>query len=220
MRRIKESPKTERGDAFEVFVEAYLATQKISQAREIWPSKAYTSELITRFNLGPRPTVGNDGLYETVTGDWYAYEAKFRSKENLTWAEISSFFGRTEQFDQRVVITPCNYLASEIEDAPNTTIIRGNDLARLKKEDFDAIHQWLEGITIKAERKSRDPHQFDALKVITPALKNHDRVTAVMACGTGKTLVTLWAAEESSAKSVLVLVPSLALIRQTLHEWL
>jgi len=27
----------ERGDAFEVFAEAYLATQKIAQAREVWP---------------------------------------------------------------------------------------------------------------------------------------------------------------------------------------
>ena len=41
-----------------------------------------------------------------------------------------------------------------------------------------------------------------------------------MACGTGKTLVALWAAERLGVKSVLVLVPSLALVRQTLHEWL
>ena len=41
-----------------------------------------------------------------------------------------------------------------------------------------------------------------------------------MACGTGKTLVALWAAEKLGVKNVLVLVPSLALVRQTLHEWL
>ena len=40
-----------------------------------------------------------------------------------------------------------------------------------------------------------------------------------MACGTGKTLISLWAAEQASPKRVLVLVPSLALLRQTLHEW-
>ena len=47
-----------------------------------------------------------------------------------------------------------------------------------------------------------------------------DRVTAVMACGTGKTLVALWLAEAMKCRSVLVLVPSLALMRQTLHTWL
>ena len=51
-------------------------------------------------------------------------------------------------------------------------------------------------------------------------MDEHDRVTAVMACATGKTLVALWLAERMNAKRILVLVPSLALIRQTLHEWL
>jgi predicted helicase len=41
-----------------------------------------------------------------------------------------------------------------------------------------------------------------------------------MACGTGKTLVTLWTAEQLGARKILVLLPSLALLRQTLHEWL
>ena len=41
-----------------------------------------------------------------------------------------------------------------------------------------------------------------------------------MACATGKTLVALWLAERMNAKRILVLVPSLALVRQTLHEWI
>ena len=41
-----------------------------------------------------------------------------------------------------------------------------------------------------------------------------------MACATGKTLVALWLAERKNAKRILVLVPSLMLVRQTLHEWL
>ena len=40
-----------------------------------------------------------------------------------------------------------------------------------------------------------------------------------MACGTGKTLVALWAAEAQDPKTVLVLVPSLALLSQTLPDW-
>ena len=41
-----------------------------------------------------------------------------------------------------------------------------------------------------------------------------------MACGTGKTLIALWVAERLGYKKVLVLVPSLALLSQTLHEWM
>ncbi|MCX6847071.1 MAG: DEAD/DEAH box helicase family protein, partial [Verrucomicrobia bacterium] len=53
-----------------------------------------------------------------------------------------------------------------------------------------------------------------------PALERHDRVSAIMACGTGKSLVSLWVAERIQASRILVLVPSLALLRQLLHEWL
>ena len=40
-----------------------------------------------------------------------------------------------------------------------------------------------------------------------------------MASGTGKTLVALWAAEQEAPKTVLVLVPSLTLLQQTLLQW-
>jgi len=40
-----------------------------------------------------------------------------------------------------------------------------------------------------------------------------------MACGTGKTLVGLWAAEELGARLILVILPSLGLVAQTLREW-
>ena len=36
---------------------------------------------------------------------------------------------------------------------------------------------------------------------------------------TGKTLVALWAVEQLKPKTVLVLVPSLTLLQQTLDEW-
>jgi superfamily II DNA or RNA helicase len=40
-----------------------------------------------------------------------------------------------------------------------------------------------------------------------------------MACGTGKTLVALWATEALRPKTVLVLLPSLTLLQQTPDEW-
>ena len=40
-----------------------------------------------------------------------------------------------------------------------------------------------------------------------------------MACGTGKTLTSLWIKERIKAEQVLVLVPSLSLLSQTLKEW-
>jgi hypothetical protein len=71
-----------------------------------------------------------------------------------------------------------------------------------------------------APKKQPQPHQTEALDALLPALETHDRVSAIMACGTGKTLVALWVAERRQASTMLVLLPSLALLRQVLHEWL
>jgi predicted helicase len=84
---------------------------------------------------------------------------------------------------------------------------------------LQAIADWLRGAAFTPKRKEPLPHQSEALEAILAGLDQHDRVTAVMACATGKTLVSLWLAERRKAKRILLLVPSLALVRQTLHEW-
>jgi predicted helicase len=63
------------------------------------------------------------------------------------------------------------------------------------------------------------PHQLAALFAATEALVHHDRGQLHMACGTGKTLTALRLAERLEADLVLVLVPSLSLLAQTLREW-
>ena len=86
--------------------------------------------------------------------------------------------------------------------------------------DFEEILAWLKGAAARAAPAQPRPHQRKALKDILPALDHNDRATAIMACATGKTFVALWTAERMRCRNILVLVPSLALLRQTLHEWL
>jgi superfamily II DNA or RNA helicase len=67
---------------------------------------------------------------------------------------------------------------------------------------------------------ARLAHQTDAVAALVAALQAHHRATAVMACGSGKTAVGVWTANDLNVKKVVVLVPTLALIRQTRNEWL
>src|SRR5262249_22541004 len=60
--------------------------------------------------------------------------------------------------------------------------------------------------------------QIEALAKISDTLTKSDRAHVVMACGTGKTLVALWAVEALKPKTVLVVLPSLTLLQQTLEE--
>jgi len=220
--RIANLPTTkDRGDAFEIFAEAYLTTQKIVQAKEIWPFEAIPATVAQKLRLNTGRDMGVDGVYETSLGEYDAYQVKFRAgRSKLTWDELSTFMALTDQVSQRVLFTNCDDFPKVMNERSGFFCIRGSDLDRMEKRDFDAIIKWLESGEIRAERKQPLPHQAEALDAILPALKQQDRATAVMACGTGKTLVALWAAERMACQTVLVLLPSLSLVRQTLHEWL
>ncbi|MDM3433450.1 DEAD/DEAH box helicase family protein, partial [Citrobacter sp. Cb034] len=73
---------------------------------------------------------------------------------------------------------------------------------------------------MKAKKQLR-PHQTPALEAVKRGLATADRGKLIMACGTGKTFTSLRIAEAVAGrgKTVLFLVPSLALLSQTLDEW-
>lgn len=220
--RISALPSNkERGDAFEIFAEAYLATQKIAQAKEVWPFEAVPLEQRQLLSLDTGRDMGVDGTYLTIDGELRAYQVKFRSKRTaLNWDELSTFMGLTDQVSQRVLFTNSETLPSLMQDRTGFVAIRGSDLDRLTSDDFDAMREWMHSGKVTLTRKQPMPHQQEALTAISKGLETKDRATVVMACGTGKSLVALWASEQQSCKTILVLVPSLALVRQLLHEWL
>jgi predicted helicase len=170
-----------------------------------------------RYNLPNDPT-GIDGIYETHDGSHVAYQVKYRQKANLTFAEVAPFLGITEAFADRVIFTNASTLS-------NKAIVRTRWFSKdhfygLSANSLSQIKAWLKEKPAPIVRATPDPKfQVQALTDIKDALNKHDRTTVVMACGTGKTLVSLWAAEQAKPKTVLVLVPSLTLLQQTLREW-
>jgi predicted helicase len=252
-----------RGDAFEVFAEAYLATQRKYDAAQVWPHSSVPLDILKKLGLTQQDQ-GIDGVLQTLLGQFNAYQIKFRTgRPSLTWRELSTFIGLADSshIHSRVLLTNCDELPAVLNDRQGFFCIRGSDLDRLEAGDFRAMEAWLADAAFTAPKKSPLPHQTEALEALLPALQTHDRVSAIMACGTGKTLMALWAAEHianaggktkgelvgraipcppspanervlvhpdgahgvtrpTNATKILVLLPSLALLRQTLHEWL
>jgi predicted helicase len=254
-----------RGAAFEVFAEAYLATQRKHDAAQVWPHGSVPLDLLKNLGLTQQDQ-GVDGVLQTLLGQFNAYQIKFRTgRPALTWRELSTFIGLADSphIHSRVLLTNCDELPAVLNDRQGFFCIRGSDLDRLEAGDFRAMEAWLADAAYIAPKKSPQPHQAEALAALLPALQTHNRVSAIMACGTGKTLVALWIAEnlafsrsadcpqsaacgqtggldnfhaaengevlrvgttrapvKSPAAKILVLLPSLALLRQTLHEWL
>jgi superfamily II DNA or RNA helicase len=210
----------EVGDAFEILVEAYLYLNPVLNAKDVWLVGKVPLSIRTRLNL-PRDAKGIDGVYEDAAGNLIPYQAKYRTdKDTLSYTEVSSFLGVTEEsLKDRVIFTNARDLASDITNRKGLRTVRAAQFHALEEEDFNRIHTWLSDKKTEFKHWLPQPHQKEAVEKITAELQQASRTTAVMACGTGKTLVALWAAEAQEPKTVLVLVPSLALLSQTLPEW-
>lgn len=210
--------------AFEVFATAYLKTIRHHEVVEIWPANTAPSELLNKHGIALSDH-GVDGVWVSPSEELSAYQVKFRAgRPNLSWSgdKLSNLFGQTDGpgIRQRVIFTNCDGFADVVNERRDFFCIRGTDLDQLKREEFDAIERWLRTAVVTFEKRVPYNYQVEALEILIPALKTHDRLSAILACGTGKTLLTLWVAERMEARTVLVLLPSLALLRQTLHEWL
>ena len=78
-RRIAQLPsEKQRGDAFEVFVEAYLSTDEMVQATDVWVVGSVPGEIRKQLNL-PFKDYGYDGVFRTKLGELVPYQVKFRS---------------------------------------------------------------------------------------------------------------------------------------------
>ena len=73
----------------------------------------------------------------------------------------------------------------------------------------------------RSKRHKPRSDQRDALDAVAKGYQQASRGRLVMPCGTGKSLVSMWAAEENvgAGGTVLYLVPSIALMGQTMREW-
>ncbi|MCI6584352.1 MAG: DEAD/DEAH box helicase family protein [Mobiluncus sp.] len=100
------------------------------------------------------------------------------------------------------------------------------DMERLRASNVDWSTFIVDSDTPPETRPRKTPrdHQVRAITDVMEGFKTHDRGKLVMACGTGKTFTSLQIAErfakdrEENAR-VLFMVPSLALMSQTMLEW-
>ena len=207
------------GDAFEVFVEGYLATQQKLQADTVWLVGQLPLEVRQTLNL-PNDAKGIDGVFRTRTGTLVPYQVKFRSQRAyLTFTEVAPFLGLTERATDRIIFTNSNEVADDAKNRDAMRTVRGIDFDDLTVDELRGISGWLKQQPTPIPKPRPYPYQLKVLSDIAETLARSDRAQVVMACGTGKTLVALWAVEQMKPRTVLVLVPSLTLLQQTLDEW-
>ena len=136
-------------------------------------------------------------------------------------ADIDSFFTASgkKPFVRRVIVATTNLWSEHAEEAlrdqqPPVTKI---DLTALENSVIDWSQFAPSERPVIRKKKKLLPHQQNAVSAVLRGLETADRGKLIMACGTGKTFTSLKIA--GPGKRVLFLVPSLALLSQTLTEW-
>ena len=232
--RKKSFSEKDKGTRFEKLMQGFMKTypQYLGLFSDVW----MWNEFPFRQDFGGKDT-GIDLVARTVDGDFWAVQCKcYQDTSQITKKDVDTFLstssrtfrdeqGRTTKFAQRLWISTTNKWNSEAE---NTIQNQDPPVARIGLWDLqEAPVDWAaldEGIFGEAaahrERKPKK-HQQEAMDAAREYYKTHDRGKLIMACGTGKTFTSLKIAEQEAGQHglVLFLVPSIALLGQTLKEW-
>ena len=216
-----------KGTAFEELCMQFLAHEKV-YADSLEPVMPY-SEWAREKGL-TESEYGIDLVARRRDADgWCAIQCKmYREGATLPSTEVNKFITASGKapFTRRILIdttgTPLTRPTQELlagQYIPVTHIT----LADLRKSsvDWDRFAKTGEMVS-REEIHDLYPFQQECLeKVLQDLQKKGSKGTVQMACGTGKTLTSLRIAENLAGPGgrVLYLVPSLALMSQTLHTW-
>ncbi|WP_417490410.1 DEAD/DEAH box helicase [Maricaulis sp.] len=176
----------------------------------------------------PATDNGIDAVAKIRGEDSYcAIQCKFyREGGNIPKAELDKFLSTLgasgRYFSRGLIIETTGRAFSEnataLFDDLNVTTL---GLDRLEESPIDWQAFFVDGAIRLAPPKTLRKHQQDALDAVRAGLSDADRGKMIMACGTGKTFTGLKIAEDmvGAGGNVLVLLPSLALVNQTIREW-
>ena len=227
--------KRQQGLFFEKLMQAFLLEDKEQQQRfdQVWLWSEWAEQ-----NNQNKQDIGIDLVAKDChDGSLCAIQCKFYDQQHtLQKADIDSFFtasGKSyadHHFSNRLIISTTDNWTKHAEDALKEQKIPCSrlgvqDLTNSSIRDWGNLYKPQETIQSDTSKKNPRSHQRDAIDAVVKGLEESDQGQLIMACGTGKTLTALWIMQEylkthEVSRFVLFLVPSLALLSQTMKEWI
>lgn len=232
--RDKSFSERDKGDRFERLIQAYFQTDPTysNTLKYVW----MWNEFPGKKDFGGKDT-GIDLVALTFEGDYWAIQCKcYKEDGRINKAEVDSFLStssrdfkndqlQTVSFAKRIWVSTTNNWSSNAEETirnqnPPVTRINLTDLQQAPVE-WERLQKGITGDLARTTKKTLFNHQEKALNKTHDHFIENDRGKLIMACGTGKTFTSLKIAEHETNSSgvVLFLVPSIALLGQTLREW-
>lgn len=222
-------PEKQKGDLFETLTQLILTTKPEyrSLLKHVWLQReSIPKEIRERINL-PATDEGIDLVAETFTGEYWAIQCKFKGQNQTpTYKELSTFGNLANNYCRNISLT---LLVHTGEKGVLKKKLLGENYAEiglefwlgLTAEDWERIHRKINGQSVRPTPRVPRQHQREAIRQAIEHFvqKDASRGRLIMPCGTGKSLTSYWIANVLEARTIIVAVPSLALIKQGLEDW-
>lgn len=236
--RQRSMSERDKGTSFERLMKMWFLTDpRYSELEKVW----LWEEFPARKDFGGKD-LGIDLVARTEYGDYWAIQCKCYAEDTvIDKGAVDSFLANAS----RTFIDPETLQTKEFTNlvwvqttrkrwGPNAeAAIQGlskpfNRISLYDLEisavDWEKLKAGLSGEKAKLPGKQPKKHQLEAMSKANEyfVTQGHDRGKLIMACGTGKTFTALKIMEEMTPKDgfVLFLVPSIALLGQTLNAWM
>lgn len=224
--------KTEKGHAFEQLTRLHLLTDPTfrTKIKNVWLHSDMPQKVVDDLGL-QQPEIGVDLIAQISDETYWAIQCKFHQDrtKNVTYDELSTFFSITERdrtypkLSHRLVCTSANGVSPKVNKAHPEKIgyLTSLEFSKLGQEEFDVFRKWIAGQCPTPNPYHPHNHQRVALEKCERYFNHptNTRGKITHPCGSGKSLIGYWVSRSLKAKTILIAVPSLALVRQTLRVW-
>ena len=224
--REKSKNDIEMGFAFERLSKVFFENDstQTQQYSKVWHFSDWAKDREEYSNID----IGIDLVAKLREEDGFcAIQCKFyQSNYSISKADLDSFISASASSDfKRLVLIdtssqPIGKNAQKVFDNLTQEYVR-IQFNEIEQSRIDWSSYIDDGSINLKKKKDLLDHQIDAVNAIKSGLEKEDRGKMIMACGTGKTFTSLRIAEEivGNRGAILYMVPSLALMSQTIREW-
>ena len=225
--RINSFSTKEKGLCFELLTQFYLVinAKYRTKLKNVWLLEDVPANIRSYLDL-PNCDEGIDLIAETQESNFWAVQCKYRGNENhsLNRKELSTFtdlaFNVCKNISHALICTNSMKLSHKFSLYKENVSFCSSDVwCNLDEEFFNDVRELLKGHVVEPKKLTPRKHQREAIDNALLHFKDSSRGRLIHPCSAGKTLTAYWIARDIKAKSILIAVPSLSLINQTLEEW-
>ena len=233
--RKKSWNERNKGERFEMLMKRFLLSYPLyaNELKEVW----LWNEFPYRKDFGGSD-LGIDLVALTINDEYWSIQCKFYDeKTTINLDNISHFIansnrrflddkGQSQEFSLCLWIDTKKSFGKNAEQLIQKQRIEFKRLGFYELDnasvDWQALANGETGKAAQLKKKTPREHQREAIAKAHEYFKTKERGKLIMACGTGKTYTALNIVEQETNKNgfILFLVPSIALLSQTLKSWL